>query len=176
MKRKVLNFVLFYAGWFVCVKTANWIAPATVLAIVLAQRIEWQLVAAAFTLGMVTDTLIEQAGLLTYAGGPRLWILCPLWIGSLWALFSTTLPLSMAWLKGRPGVAFVLGAVAGPFTYWIAARMGAVEMTMAGYIAIAVEFAVYTPLLLEFRDWLAATAQGAPRSGASAKPLARRSA
>jgi hypothetical protein len=148
VKRNVLNFLLFYVGWFVCVKTSNWIAPAAVLAIILVQRIEWQLAATAFALGMVTDTLIEQAGLLTYAGGPRFSILCPLWVGSLWALFSTTLPISMAWLRSRPGLAFAMGAVSGPFTYWVASRMGAVEMTTAGYLAIAVEFAVYTPLLL----------------------------
>ncbi|MHC4939363.1 MAG: DUF2878 domain-containing protein [Planctomycetota bacterium] len=148
MKRNALNFALFYAGWFICVTTANWIAPLAVAAIALVQRVEWKPVAVAFLLGTVTDTLLERSGVLTYAGGPRLWILCPLWISSLWALFATTLPLSMSWLKGRPTVAFLLGAVAGPFTYWIAAGMGAVEMTTAGYAAIAIEFALYTPLLL----------------------------
>ena len=35
MKRNAINFALFYAGWFVCVTTANWVAPVAVAAIAL---------------------------------------------------------------------------------------------------------------------------------------------
>lgn len=151
MKRNIANFVLFYAGWIACVQTASWIALPVVAAIAAVQRLDWKLVLGAFCLGTVTDTAIEQAGLLAYAGGPRLGPLCPLWIGALWALFATTLPLSLSWLKGKPLAAFALGAAAGPFTYWVASGMGAVTMTTAGYAAIAAEFAIYTPLLLRWR-------------------------
>lgn len=148
MRRNVVNFLLFYAGWIAIVKTASWIALPALVLIVSIQRLDWKLVAGAFLLGGVTDTLIEQAGLLSYAGGPRFGWSCPLWIACLWGLFATTLTRSMAWLRNRPGLAFALGAIAGPLTYLVASRMGAVEVTTAGYIAIAIEFAVYTPLLL----------------------------
>ena len=148
MRRNIVNFLLFYAGWFICVEFQGWIALGTLILIAAVQRLDWKLIAGAFVLGGLTDTFLEQAGLLTYAGGPRIGFSCPLWIACLWGLFATTLDRSMAFLKNRLGLAFALGAVAGPFTYWVAAGMGAVEMTTAGYAAIAIEFALYTPLLL----------------------------
>jgi hypothetical protein len=149
VKRNLANFALFYAGWFVCVQYQGWVALGAVVLITVIQRLDWKLIAGAFVLGGVTDTFIEQAGLLSYAGGPRFGFLCPLWIWCLWGLFATTLTRSLAWLQDRPGLAFALGGIAGPLTYWVASNMGAVEMTSAGYLAIAIEFAIYTPLLLD---------------------------
>ncbi|MEM8882566.1 MAG: DUF2878 domain-containing protein [Planctomycetota bacterium] len=151
MKRNIINFLAFYAGWFICVKTASWVAPVAALALIAIQiprRHEWAVIGAAFLLGTSTDTFLEQAGLVSYAGGPRIGPLVPLWIASLWALFASTLNRSMAWLKDKPVAATIAGAVSGPMTYWLAMKLGAVEMTTAGYIAVAIEFAVFTPLLL----------------------------
>jgi len=149
VKRNVVNFALFYAGWIAIVTFQGWVALGTLILIAAVQRLDWKVIAGAFVLGGLTDTFIEQAGLLTYAGGPRMAFSCPLWIACLWGLFATTLTRSLAWLQDRPGLAFALGGLAGPFTYWIASNMGAVEMTTAGYVAIAIEFAVFTPLLLD---------------------------
>jgi hypothetical protein len=152
--RKIVNFLCFYVGWFACAASVNWVGPATVSGLVGVQlpfardrRTELRLLALAFVLGMVVDTLLEQAGLLRYAGGPRFGPLCPLWIGALWVIFASTLGASLGWLRGRLKLAALLGAVSGPFSYWIAARMNAVTLETSGYLAVAIEFAVLTPLL-----------------------------
>ena len=76
--------------------------------------------------------------------------IAPPWILALWALFASTLNVSLRWLRGRIVVAVVLGAVAGPLSYWAGVRMGAVEFTqpVVALVALAVGWAVFTPLLM----------------------------
>ena len=98
MKRKALNFICFYVGWYACAASVNWVGPAAVAGLVGAQlpfardvRKELRLLAVALLLGTVIDTVFEQMGIVSYAGGPRLGPLCPLWIGALWVIFASTL-------------------------------------------------------------------------------------
>jgi hypothetical protein len=154
MKRNVVNFLCFYAGWFACALNVNWIGPAAVTGLVGAQlpfardlRIEFRVVAVAFLLGTAIDTIFEQAGLLAFAGGPRIGPLCPLWIGALWVIFASTLTSSLGWLRTRPMYGVLLGAVCGPVTYLGAAGMSAVELGVGGYVAVSIEFGILTPLL-----------------------------
>ena len=155
--RKAVNFICFYVGWFACAASVNWIGPVAVSGLVTMQlpyardvRKELRVLAIAFVLGMTIDTILEQVGLLTYAGGPRLGPLAPLWIGALWVIFASTLTASLGWIRDRLWIAAVLGAISGPFTYWIASGMDAVSLQTAGYIAVGIEFAILTPLLARF--------------------------
>jgi hypothetical protein len=43
-------------------------------------------------------------------------------------LFATTLNLSLGWLKGRPALAALLGAVGGPLAYFAGHRLGGIEL------------------------------------------------
>ena len=132
----------------------NWIGPVAVTGLVGAQlpyardiRKELRVLGLAFLLGTVIDTVFEHVGLVTYAGGPRLGPICPLWISALWVIFASTLTVSLGWLRTRPGYAILLGVVGGPITYAGAAGMGAVELGVGGYVAIAIEFGILTPVL-----------------------------
>jgi hypothetical protein len=68
----------------------------------------------------------------------------------MWALFATTLNVSLGWLQGRWVLTVVLGAMAGPLSYWAGVRMGAVQFVepAQAVAALAVGWGLATPLLL----------------------------
>ena len=179
--RQVLNFILFQLGWFTCVLGAAnnvaWLGPVAVLAIViihLAQSLrpsaELKLVLSAMALGMVTDSLLVASGWLTYAGGSLTGYLAPFWIVAMWALFATTLNVTMRWLKGRVGLAILMGAIGGPMSYYGGQKLGAMVFIepVLGLTALAIAWAVAMPLLV----WLANRFDGVtPRGNADLTSL-----
>lgn len=100
--------------------------------------------------GLVFDSLLVSAGLVRYPSGMLFTGMAPYWILAMWALFSTTLNVSMAWLKSSLVLASVMGAVFGPLSYLAGQRLGAIELldTGASMIALAVIWAFVMPLLI----------------------------
>lgn len=159
--KTVLNFLLFQAGWFATVlgaaNGAPWMGPVVVLGIVAvhfraARRPmgEIRLVASAVLLGLVVDSLLLATGWIAYPNGGWLPGLAPYWIVGLWALFATTLNVSMRWLTGRTALAAVFGAVGGPLSYLAGARLGAMTFveTVPALAALALGWAIAMPLLM----------------------------
>jgi hypothetical protein len=167
--RNLVNFVAFQAAWFACVLgAANGLALAGTLAVVaavalhlwLAQRAtpELRLIGAATAIGFVWDSLVVLLGLMTYPTGTIVPGLAPHWIVAMWALFATTLNLSLGWLKGRPMLATALGAIGGPLAYYAGHRLGAIEaadLPLALFVQ-GVGWACLMPVL----TWLAARWNG----------------
>ncbi|MGD2006467.1 MAG: DUF2878 domain-containing protein [Pseudomonadales bacterium] len=80
------------------------------------------------TIVMIIGTLID--GILTHQGWfiftPEVpWI--PAWLILLWACFGCTLEHSLRWAMKQTPVAMLLGAIAGPLSYFAGYRFGAVE-------------------------------------------------
>jgi len=155
------NVVLFQVGWFACVLGAArgmaWVGPAAVAAIVAwhlarAGRAapEAGLVAVAMLVGAAFDTLLARSGTLEFRHGMLADRTAPVWMVAMWANFATTLNVSLRWLRGRPWIAALAGAVGGPLAYMAGARLGAVELASAGaaLAAVAVGWAIVTPLLV----------------------------
>jgi hypothetical protein len=158
--RILLNFVSFQVAWFACVLGgANDLAVAGTLTVVVAillhlwmaprPRPELALVMLVAAIGTVWDSLVVSLGLMTYPSGMFASGLAPHWIIAMWALFAITLNLSMGWLKGRPLVASVMGAIGGPLAYFAGYRLGGVGITdLALALGVqAVGWAVMMPLL-----------------------------
>lgn len=156
----VANIALFQAGWFACVLGAAhgvpWIALPAVAAIVAwhlsrAEHAmpELALVALAMLVGAVFDTLLARSGWLKFGSGMIVDRTAPTWMVAMWASFATTLNVSLRWLRDRPIVAALFGAIGGPLAYYGGARLGAVELVRAGaaLAAVAVGWALVTPLL-----------------------------
>jgi len=74
----------------------------------------------------------------------------PYWIIVMWGLFATTLNVSLRWLKNRTMLAAFVGAIAGPLAYYGGQKLGAVQFldTEFAFIALALGWAVFTPLLM----------------------------
>lgn len=179
MLRKILNFVLFQAGWFACVLGgAHGMTVVAVAAAgaVIGVSLWWfsadrmsdvRLFLAVALIGFCVDTLNLFFGVFALIGDPRFPHLCPLWLVALWAMFGTTLRGSLSWLAGRYVLAALLGAVAGPLSYLGGAKLGAVTLPpnpAFSLAALAVGWAVMMPLLV----WLAHGSRG--RNGTPQRP------
>ena len=91
-----------------------------------------KLIGLALAIGLVWDSALASLGWIRFTSGTLVEGAAPPWILGLWALFATTLNRSLAWLHGRYALAAVLGAIAGPLSYWAGARLGALELGAAG--------------------------------------------
>ena len=157
----IINIVLFQAGWFACVLSAAhgqpWIGTGVAAAVVAWHTLraaraaeEIKLIAIAVLIGALWDSLLVMLGWIAYPSGTLIAGAAPHWILALWALFATTLNVSLRWLKQCLLIAALLGAVCGPLSYWAAARLGAAAFVkpMAVVIALAVGWALIMPALM----------------------------
>ena len=82
----------------------------------------------------------------------------------MWALFGTTLNVSLRWMRGRPVIAVLFGALGGPLSFWAGQRLGAVQITgpWTGVAVLAVGWALILPLLLHLAGRLDRKDSGIP--------------
>ena len=158
--KMVLNFIAFQVAWLACVlggandrsMAGTMVVVAAIgLHLTLAQRPrpEALLIAAATVVGLAWESWVVALGLMSYPTGNIAPGLAPYWIVAMWALFATSLNLSMAWLKGRPWLAAVFGAVGGPLAYLAGERLGGLQMPEP-LLALGVQalgWAVMLPML-----------------------------
>lgn len=156
----VMNFVVLEVAWFACVLggandhalAGTMVAGAVIgLHLFLAQqpRKEALLVAVVALVGLAWDSSLVALGLLSYPTGNFAPGFAPYWIVAMWAVFATSLNLSLAWLKGQPWLAVLVGLVGGPLSYLAGERLGGVQMADAT-LALGIQalgWAVMLPLL-----------------------------
>jgi hypothetical protein len=160
-KMIVSNFVLFQIGWFACVWSAAehrpWFGVLVTTAVVVGHvlrapkpKAELKLALLSLGLGLVFDSLLVWQGWLQYSSGIVLPNVAPYWIVALWGLFATLLNVSLRWMRGRWVLAVLFGAAGGPAAYYGGLRLGALEFINmpAGLLALAIGWAVLTPVLL----------------------------
>jgi hypothetical protein len=162
--RKLANFILFHVGWIAAVEGAAsglpWLGPA-VFAVVIAVHLalvdrrgaELGAIAVVALSGTLADSGMKVIGATVYAvpieGWPA-WLVPP-WITALWAGLATLPRFSIAWLRGRPALAALFGAIGGPLSYLFGTRFGAVAVgseAAVTWVALTVEYAVALPLVL----------------------------
>lgn len=156
----IANALLFQAGWFAAVLGAArdlpWIgvlAAAVIAAVHFARAArplpELALLALAVVAGATFETLLVQSGWLRFDSGMLLAGTAPVWMVALWAIFATTLNVSMRLLRSRLLVAALFGAIGAPAAYYAGGKLGAVEFIATGpaLAAIATGWLVLCPLL-----------------------------
>lgn len=133
MKKKILNLLIFQAGWLVCLLGGDGYAIAyTVLALLIHHRYvlehvsEWRLIAIVAVVGCLWDSLLATFGVVDYANTGLLAI--PVWLICLWILFATTFMHGLSWLNRYLWIAAIFAAVLGPASYW-----SGVELTDAQF-------------------------------------------
>lgn len=168
--RNVLNFVLFQAGWFVCVLYPTAGSLAVVAGILVVHFLlvsqhrvtEAQFIGAGIVLGGLLDTLWLRTGMLQTASGDT--AIIPPWLAGVWAVFMTTLCHSLGWIGRSRWMPWVFPPLAGPFAYWSAGQLGAVTLPdlWLSLAALAVGWWLILPLLLFLRRSLYPELEGAP--------------
>ena len=162
MTGRILNVVLFNAGWFACVLGAaagrSWIGPLVVtgaigvhLWLCWNRRANLALIFAGAVIGFGCDCLL----VLLAAHEPKRWILpqplTTIWLVAMWANFAPLLNVSLRWLRGRLLLAAVFGAISGPIAYYSGQQLGALRLRGSMPQTLAILAAVWAgavPLLV----------------------------
>ncbi len=159
MPLKLLNFLLFYLGWFCAVLGAAGetplLGPAVTIPIVgwhlyaaKQPRQEATLLLLVALIGASFDQALVSLNLVQYRGATQ--ALLPLWMVGLWLQFGTTLNVSLRWMREKVAVAAVLGLLGGPAAYWSGVKLGAtlyIEPQWTLTLA-AIGWAIVTPTLM----------------------------
>jgi hypothetical protein len=160
----LVNFIGFQVGWFACVLGAAndkellgmIIALGVIIYHVATQggsRKEIKLVLVAVAIGLLWETWVLNLDILRYPSHPDALFWAPTWLIMMWALFATTINLSMGWLKGRWVLSVFMGAVFGPLAFIGGERLGAVVFldSTISIITLSAGWGLLMPLLL----WIA---------------------
>ncbi|MGD8926343.1 MAG: DUF2878 domain-containing protein [Thioalkalispiraceae bacterium] len=167
MKKSILNIVLFQIGWFACVLGAanNYsLAGSLVAVMIITLHLltsknwlqEMLLVTVVMLIGFAWDSLLVFMNWIDYPAGQLVPATAPYWIVIMWGLFSTTLNVSLSWLKDKLVLSIIFGAVGGPLAYYAGAKLGALELINREYalLALSVGWGILTPLLLQLSSYL----------------------
>lgn len=155
-----INLLLYQAGWLACVLGAAnglpWVgalAAAGIIAWHLGRAArpsrELALVATAVAVGTVFETLLLQTGWVRCDMGVLFDGAAPYWLIALWAIFATTLNVSLRALRPYPWIAAAFGALGAPAAYYAGANLGAMEFAATGLAlaAIGIGWAILAPAL-----------------------------
>jgi hypothetical protein len=159
--RLLANFAIFEAAWFAAILGAAHGAPAWGTAAVVA-AIAWHVAISARPLtelalavilcviGSIAESIVVMQGHVAYPSGQPVAWLAPYWMVALWGEFAIALNVTLRWLKNRPLLAFVLGAVAGPLSFIGGVRLGGARFVDAtpALIMLACMWGVLMPLLM----------------------------
>lgn len=137
--KRLLNSLLFYFGWFVCIDQAGGNTPYVgpiVIAFLLFVHLyfssvrlqEVLLIGAVALVGTIVDSTYIWLGWVEYRGGYLHFpYIIPLWMTSLWAYYATTINSSLAWARRSLLLMIVLGGLGGFFSYAVAFRLDAAD-------------------------------------------------
>lgn len=158
---QIVSFVLFQIAWFAAVMGAahRWPTLGTflVLAVVAVHilmsvrpRTELAFVAIVVALGLLFESAVAVQGHIVYPSGQPVSWLAPYWIVALWGLLATAPNVTLRWLKRRPGLAAVLGAICGPASFLAGVRLGGARFVdaMPALLTLAIAWAVLMPTLM----------------------------
>ena len=163
----LINVAAFQVGWFSSVlggaNNLPWVGPLVVLAVVAfhirsAKRpsSELLLILCCAVIGGIFDSILVANNWVSYFSGFVGANLAPYWIITMWALFATTLNVSLRWLRKMPLVAVAFGAVGGPLTYLAGQKLGGIVLvdSFAALVALAIGWGVMMPLLMKLAESL----------------------
>ena len=136
-----LNVIGFQLSWIACVAGGNlWAVPVCAVFFVWHWQVkkpaELALITAFALTGIIFDTALYQAGLVTFPDHNLMVI--PFWLMLLWVAFACTLRHSLGWMLARPWLAAVLGAIAAPWSYYAGELLGAISVSPAALLLIGI--------------------------------------
>lgn len=145
------NALLFQVGWFVCVLSGNlWAASFTIVVLLIHFRfsslpmVDVVSIFIALIIGLLHDFLLSYCGLIDFGGAG---VLPPLWLMCLWILLGLTLNHSMGWIYQRMWLSGILGALAGPLSYWAGVALSPAQWSSPPVVVIPIMAATWLFIL-----------------------------
>ena len=121
LQHKIVSFVLFNLLWLSAVAgRSDYLWLTIVLAIAQFAYSYWiaeipvKKMAQLLAVGLLLEAIAISLGAIDFVGS-----VFPLWLALLWVGFAAMAPVALDWLVKMPFVAALLGAVSGPFTYYV---------------------------------------------------------
>ncbi len=167
--RLIINVFAFQLGWFAAVLGGSndqvMLGSGVALLVMLlhlamSQRpfVELRLLLSVTLIGTIWDTALMLLNIIDYPHGQLIPQLAPLWIMALWGLFSTTLNVSLRFLKQRYLVAALFGVLGAPLSFLAGERLHALQFpnTTLALVVIAIGWGLIMMLLI----WLSQQMDG----------------
>ena len=165
MKTKLLNYLLYQAGWLFMILAAAKGRPwpgagvglfLVLVHVILARERKPEIVTILLVgiVGTLVDTIQAFFGVFVFESGYWTFWVIPFWITVMWLQLATLLHFLLGWLSGRYLLAVALGAVGGPSVYLAGELLGAVIFPFGtGYSlkVLAVVWAAVLPAVV----WIA---------------------
>ncbi|MDP2246942.1 MAG: DUF2878 domain-containing protein [Nitrosomonadales bacterium] len=169
IKKTIINFVGFQIGWFACVlggaNAMPWLGPLLAIPILawhFSQARDWtrelRLIAIIAIAGSLFDQFLLWLDWIQYPSSNWPGWLLPVWMPTLWVMFSSTLNVSLRWMRGKYWIGLVFGMIGGPLAYIAGQKLGAMELASQtnALIVLAVGWAMMMPAML----WLSSIFDG----------------
>lgn len=129
----LVNFILYQAAWFLCVFMEN--DGAFIALAFLAMHLYFstcrfkdiRMMALLLAIGVLIDGTLSLAGFMTYNVQA---IPIPFWLAVVWLALATLPHHSLKWLKERPFLSSLFGALGGPLAYWAGVKAGAASFSL----------------------------------------------
>lgn len=172
--RHIANFAIFQGAWFLCVLRPDAISAWITLGLVGAHLLifsqaperEARFLVMAAVLGICIDTLWQNLGVLQFPAheGPYASGMIPGWLMAIWLIFATTLHHSLRWIGDHRWLPVILAPIGGPFAYWSASRLGAIEIGHGalGLVLLAIGWLLIFPTQLGLMKWMENREKQAP--------------
>jgi len=153
----LVNVILYQAVWFLCVFKENSGALiglaflATHLYFSTCRYKDIRMMALLLAIGVLIDGALSLAGFMTYN---VLALPIPFWLAVVWLALATLPHHSLRWLKGRPFLSSLLGALGGPLAYWAGVKAGAASFSLPLITSLAL-LAIIWGVLWPFTMYIA---------------------
>lgn len=169
---RMLNFLLYQAGWFACVLGAAASRPwwGIVIASCLVgvhlylttDRLnQVKIMAIAIAVGLVVDSMLLLLGVYSFPIGTIVAWLPPLWMTVLWPQFATTFRYCLRWLSKRYVMCACFGFFGAPMAFLGGEQLGAVAFLpprFTNLLLLGVLWSAAIPLLIYASDRIHARA------------------
>tara|TARA_Y200000002_G_scaffold102827_1_gene83494 strand:- start:3900 stop:4436 length:537 start_codon:yes stop_codon:yes gene_type:complete len=152
---KIINFILFQAGWWTAVVGQypnRWLtitSLALINGITFGGRRRLFVIFIIGLIGIIHDQTLYYAGLFIFSENT---LLLPLWFASIWWIFISTFHLSLGFTQGLPRwIQSVFGAIGGSVSYGFGTQIAGVGVPVdfnSQLIIHACDFAILFPLLI----------------------------
>lgn len=177
---KLTNAILFQACWFSAIMV-SWQLALLPFALLLAhclvvekQSHPYAKLAFLACLGLLLDRLWFHLGWFRMPEPFRPDLVgMPIWLVMMWSAFVLTLNSSLAWYQRYPSVFVIVCAVAGPLSYFAGQRLGVINITSMGFVALTLQWALIAFWVTKFLTDSGQIDPGKPRESANANSAPR---